>query len=476
MTNSTAERARLEQTLLALEHAAASRLKQARGQSLVTGPDTEAIRHHLQTGYDFAEAIPTATLVSDVLAMLTRWDLDSTHPRYFGLFNPPALPVTVIADALVAMLNPQVGTRTHAPAANEIEQHVLRHLAERIGFSADECAAHFTSGGQEANATAMATALAHHFPSVPDSGVRTLDGQPRLYVSEHAHHSLGKAAKFTGLGAQAVREVPALATGAMDVAALEARITADRGAGDLPFLVVATAGTTGIGSIDPLGALAELAAREHLWLHVDAAWGGGALMSDKLRVYLDGIERADSVTWDAHKWLDVPMGAGMLFYQRAASTGAVFRVSTGYVPEFEGDGSEPYLETFQWSRRFIGLKLFMALASLSTDGYARLVEHQCAVAEELRARLREEGWQIVNDTPLPLVCFTHEGIGGDPEAIQLLVEALQARGQVWVSRVLMPDGQAAVRASITSYATDGNDLQVLLDELRACTATTEQPP
>jgi glutamate/tyrosine decarboxylase-like PLP-dependent enzyme len=377
------------------------------------------------------------------------------------------LPITAAADALVSMLNPQVGTRTHAPAANEIEDHVLRCLAGRIGFDTDEYSGHFTSGGQEANTTAVACALARCFPEAPVVGLRGLSGQPTVYVSEHAHHSFHKAARLLGLGSGGVREIAADENGALDVGALNERLSADRAAGDLPFMVVGTAGSTGVGSIDPLGPLTELRDREHLWLHVDAAWGGGALMSDKLRGHLAGIEHADSVTWDAHKWLSVPMGAGMLFFRKGMPGADVFNVATGYVPAPRDGGVEPYLHTFQWSRRFIGLKLFMALAELGLDGYAQQVEHQCEVADALRVRLRAAGWNVVNRTPLPLVCFTHERLAGDPDLTGRLVDAVLAGGQAWVSRVLTPDGRAAVRAAITSYQTTEPDLDMLVEALDA---------
>jgi glutamate/tyrosine decarboxylase-like PLP-dependent enzyme len=457
----------LERLLVALREAAAARLDAVRNAPLVAESDPVAIQAHLDQRYDFAEPVPAGRLIADVISLLGRADLDSTHPRYFGLFNPPALPITAAADALVAMLNPQVGTRTHAPAANAIEEHVLRCLAGRIGFDPGACSGHFTSGGQEANTTALACALSARFPAAREAGLRALPGQPTVYVSEHGHHSLLKAARLLGFGSDAVREIASDESGAMRLDALTERIAADRAAGELPFMLVGTAGTTGIGSIDPLNALADLAATEDLWLHVDAAWGGGALMSDRLRGHLAGIERADSVTWDAHKWLNVPMGAGMVFFRSGHPGAEVFNVTTGYVPLPRNGGGEPYLQTFQWSRRFIGLKVFMALAELGLDGYARLVEHQCEMAGALRARLRRAGWTVVNHTPLPLVCFTHPSLAGDPDATGRLVDAVLASGRVWVSRIVTPDGQAAVRTSITSYQTQEKDLDILIDVLEA---------
>ena len=455
----------LQATLLTLEQHAYTRLQSARDRTLIVDPSPADIRRHLQANYPFAVPMPSHALLADVVAMLDRWELDSTHSRCFGLFNPPALPITAAADALVSIRNPQVGTYTHSPAANEIERHALDYLARRIGFDPGESGAHFTSGGQEANTTAVAMALAEYFPTLPDTGMRALSGQPRLYASELSHHSLVKATKLLGLGQQSLHLVGTDANGAMDVDALGRAIAEDRAAGDLPFMLVGTAGTTGTDSIDPLPALADVGRREQVWLHVDAAWGGGALMSDRLRIHLEGIEQADSVTWDAHKWLNVPMGAGMLFYRRGPSNNSMFRVTTGHVPSPPGGLAEPYQHTAQWSRRFIGLKVFMALASLSAAGYARLVEHQATMGDVLRDKLRGAGWRIVNQTPLPLVCCSRDDLEAGPDALQSLVDRLVKRGRVWVSQVTLPDGRAAIRACVTSYDATEEDLDVLVEEL-----------
>jgi len=174
-----------------------------------------------------------------------------------------------------------------------------------------------------------------------------------------------------------------------------------------PFLVAGTAGTTGAGIIDPLPALADLCARERLWLHVDAAWGGAAALVPEMRSVLAGIERADSITFDAHKWLSVPMGAGIFLTRHRDILDRTFRITTEYMPrEAEGmEVTEPYTHSMQWSRRFIGLKVFLTLAVAGWDGYAAAIRHQAAMGDLLRRELSENGWEIVNPTALPVVCF-----------------------------------------------------------------------
>lgn len=432
------------------------------------------IRRHLQERYSFQRPVGAGELVRDVAAMLERWGVQVTHPRYFGLFNPTVRPVSVAADALVAFYNPQLALWAHAPAANEIERHVLRFFLGRLGFDPDGAAAHFTSGGQEANHTAVIAALTHRFPALAAGGLRALEGQPTLYGSAEVHHSFQKIAHATGLGRGALRTVPVGADLRMDPAALERAVEEDRRQGCAPFLAVATAGTTAAGVIDPLPAVAEVARRHGLWLHVDAAWGGAALLSRRLRGHLDGIEAADSATWDAHKWLSVPMAAGMLFCRHPAVLARAFGTEAGsYVPKGVRGTRDAYATSLQWSRRCIGLKVFMALAELGAGGYEELVDHQAAMGEALRERLLGAGWRVVNRTPLPLVCFTHPRIEGGALSPRAVAKRVVAGGRAWVSTVHLATGQEALRACITSYRTTPEDLDILVEELERAVAARQ---
>src|SRR5262245_6506495 len=204
------------------------------------------IRARLAT-YDFAAPRPATDVLDDVASMLRTWNVHVVHPRYFGLFNPTALPEAVAAESLAAVVNPQMAAWSHSPAANEIERHALRALTSLVGFDVDATGAHFTTGGQESNLTALVAALAHRFPESVDGGVRAIPGAPVLYVSEEGHHSLVKAAGVTGLGRAAARMLPVTDDLRLDVAALRRAIDEDRAAGRAPFLVVGTAGTTGAG-------------------------------------------------------------------------------------------------------------------------------------------------------------------------------------------------------------------------------------
>jgi glutamate/tyrosine decarboxylase-like PLP-dependent enzyme len=227
---------------------------------------------------------------------------------------------------------------------------------------------------------------------------------------------------------------------------------------------VGTAGTTAAGVVDPLRALAEIADREDIWFHVDAAWGGSAALSARLRPLLDGIEQADSATWDAHKGMSVPMGAGMFFCRAPETLSRAFAVSATYMPASSGQ-LDPFACTPQWSRRAIGLKVLFALAELGIEGYGELVERQARMGDCLREKLLAAGWTVVNRTALPLVCFTHPQLDGDEELVRRLCSAVQERGRVWISSVLLAGQVSALRACITSFRTEESDLDVLVAEI-----------
>jgi len=218
--------------------------------------------------------------------------------------------------------------------------------------------------------------------------------------------------------------------------------------------------STAAGAIDPLPELARVCRAENLWFHVDAAWGGAAILSPALRGYLAGIEAADSVTCDAHKWFSVPMGAGMFFCRHREAVAEAFRADTSYMPgKTAGSVVDPYTASVQWSRRFIGLKLFLALAHHGEPGYVEMIERQAYLGDVLRDSLQRAGWRLVNATPLPLVCFTRDGL----DTTKFLA-ALYERQVAWMSEVRLR-GVSVLRACITSFRTTEPDLEWVVREM-----------
>jgi glutamate/tyrosine decarboxylase-like PLP-dependent enzyme len=425
---------------------------------IVPSVTPEQIRDHLSR-YDFTEPVPLEEVGADVEQMMREWHVQVTHPRYLGLFNPSVTFPAIVADTLVAMYNPQLATWRTSPAANEIERHTLAWLAARFGFP-DNALASFTSGGSEANLSAVIVALTRAFPQYGEHGLRRLPEPPALYLTGDAHHGFNKIAHMTGLGRNALRTVATDCRFRMDVEDLARRVAEDRKNGIAPFMVVGTAGTTTAGVIDPLPELVRFCRSENLWLHVDAAWGGAAIISPRLKGHLAGMESADSITCDAHKWFSVPMGAGMFFCRQPGAVTHAFSSETSFMPaKTAGPVVDPYTTSVQWSRRFIGLKLFLALAQYGEAGYAGMIEHQARMGDVLRESLRAAGWRIVNDTPLPLVCFTRDGL----DTARFLKD-LYARQIAWMSEVRL-GGAPVLRACITSIRTTESHIQRVVNEM-----------
>jgi aromatic-L-amino-acid decarboxylase len=304
-------------------------------------------------------------------------------------------------------------------------------------------------------------ALTRAFPDAGDHGLRHLRASPTVYVTSEAHLSFNKIAHMTGLGRRAIRTVATDRHLKMDLGDLARQVAADRHGGFAPFMVVGTAGTTAAGVIDPLPELARFCRSEGLWFHIDAAWGGAAVLSPRLRTYLGGIDAADSITCDAHKWFSVPMGAGMFFCRHPDAVSAAFHGEAFYMPrQTAGPVVDPYTTSPQWSRRFIGLKLFLALAHYGESGYVELLEHQTRMGDVLRESLKRAGWRVVNSTPLPLVCFTRDGL----DTTKFLA-ALYERQIAWMSEVQLGEDAPVLRACITSFRTTESDIDWVVREM-----------
>jgi glutamate/tyrosine decarboxylase-like PLP-dependent enzyme len=429
--------------------------------------DSGAIREALAP-FDFEQPVAPVEALDFAVEGLWRWQVHTPHPRYFGLFNPATTPMGIAADALVAAFNPQLAAWSHSPLATEVEQHLVRAFAGRFGFDPARTEGTFTSGGAEANHTALVTALNRAFPEIGRRGLMALRSQPILYVSPEAHHSFLKAARLSGLGTEAVREVRVDSSLRMIPEDLRTRIREDREAGLSPFLVVATLGSTSAGVLDPIAELAQVADEEGVWLHADAAWGGAAALAPELKPLIEGISRASSITFDAHKWLSVPMGAGLFLTRHAGILERTFKVSARYMPrEAASLGvADPYAHSMQWSRRFIGLKVFLSLAVAGWEGYAEAIRHQTAMGDLLRRRLREAGWVMVNDTPLPVVCFVDgEREGRSAPFLDAVAADVVGSGEAWISTVVLGEVGTALRACITNYRTGPEDVEALVASL-----------
>ena len=414
---------------------------------------------------DFLHPVDAVEALQLAANGLKDYQVHTPHPRYFGLFNPAPTTMGIVADALVAGFNPQLAAWSHSPFAAEVEQHLVRAIGSRFGYSPGAVDGAFASGGMEANHTAILAALTNRFPDFATKGLRSLDAQPVFYCSSESHHSFLKAARMCGLGMDSLRHIEIDDQLRMRPEALHKAIVYDTENNFAPFLVVGTAGTTNAGIIDPLPALADVAAKHNLWYHVDAAWGGGAAFVPELQPLLNGIERADSITFDAHKWLSVPMGAGLFLTRHNTILDRTFRVATAYMPKDAAglDIVDPHLHSMQWSRRFIGLKVFLSLLAAGWEGYAEAIRHQTRMGVVLREGLARAGWEIVNETPLPVVCFAKPG--ATAEEHQQIVSKIVRSGKAWISTTLLAGKRTVLRACVTNYRTQESDVAALIGDL-----------
>jgi glutamate/tyrosine decarboxylase-like PLP-dependent enzyme len=422
--------------------------------------DMTALRREL-AAFDFTQPRPLQELIDWAIGSLEHGTVHMTHPRYFGLFNPAPNFPSQCADRISGAFNPQLASSGSSPAPVAIEQHVIRAFAARAGLPED-AAGHFTTAGSEANYTALICALTRANERFASDGVRAFDGPVAFYTSRECQPAWHKIAHQAGVGRSALRLIATDGAGRMDVRALAEAVREDRRRGTVPVLISTTAGTTGAGMIDPLEPCATVAREHDVWYHVDAAWGGAALCSDRLRREMAGIELADSVTLDAHKWLATTMGCGMFITRHPAILSEAFRVGAEFMPS-SATSIDPYLNTVQWSRRFLGLRLFLALGAAGWQGYGAHVERAAQVIDSARERLAARGWSIANDSRLAVLCVLPPA--GSPP-VRDIVRRVLASGQAWVA-VAKLEGREVIRICATHGEITSADVDVLVSALEA---------
>lgn len=424
----------------------------------------------LLSPFTFEQPMEGQPLIDFVVHGLTQHQLHVRHPSYYGVFNPNPSFWGVAGETLSAAFNSQLASSTSSLFGVLVEQHLINFFARLMHYQpAEGC---FTSGGTEANHTAVLTALTRHFPEFSKKGIGS--HKPTLYVSTEAHHSFLKAARMCGLGTEAVREIGVGSDLTFRIDLLQDRIDADRRAGFEPFFLVGTIGTTSAGTIDPISDLCTLAERERLWLHTDAAWGGAAALLPEYRELFEAVGKTDSTTLDAHKWFSTPMSAGLFLTRHRGILERTFRVEESpYMPQDSSDRiQEPYSHSMSWSRRFIGLKLFMTLSRIGISGYRKVLSHQIEMGKILRHLLQEQGWTVVNQTELPVVCFTDASV--NPHTI---AQHLATSGRAWITTTkLTANSQTVLRAGISNHCTTKEDLKELVSLLSIARAARSSLP
>jgi len=384
--------------------------------------------------------------------------------NYFGLMNPTPTYIGVMAEALVAALNPQLATVKRAQLASKIEHETVRWVGERVGWPG-EFNGTFTSGGNEANFTGLALALAAKFPNAIDEGIASIGSQPVLYASDETHHSIDKSAGLLGVGRKALRRIPVNENVQLDPRILEQTIDADLASGKKPFCVVATAGTTNTGAVDELVALAEICRRYDLWLHVDGAYGGSAIFSDQHRSLLRGIEQADSITIDPHKWMAMPLAAGVILTCHPEMLERAFAVAAPYMPKAaESKGLDNSRISTQWTRRMNSLKLWLTLRVHGRKAYEEHIDRQLGLAQSFASWIRASAhFELAAPQILPIVAFRFNANLSQQslaEAHASIVEEVTRDGRRWISETSV-NGRSVLRMMVISYLTEERHLREL---------------
>ena len=410
-----------------------------------------------------------AKVLDDVCGELIEKGFHVPAANYFGLMNPTPTYLAVLAEAFVAALNPQLATLARSQLASKIEQETIRWIGERVGWKGPFNGT-FTSGGNEANFSALALALTAKFPNVATDGVRSIAGAPVVYASSEAHHSLDKSTGLLGIGRKAVRRIPVTDRIQMDLEQLDQGVRTDLAAGNVPFCVVATAGTTNSGAIDDLSAIAALCRKHKLWMHVDGAYGAAAIFSNKHRGLVRGIEQADSITVDPHKWLAMPFAAGVVLTSHPDLLKATFGVTTPYMPKVNTPlPPENFAISTQWTRRMNSLKLWLTLRVHGRAAYEEHIDRQIQLAEWFKRKVGDSPYFKLFAPPmLPIfnLCLREnlDTEENNTKALEAIVNDGTRDGRQWISTTLV-NGRTVIRVMIISYLTEQRHLEELLARL-----------
>jgi aromatic-L-amino-acid decarboxylase len=407
-----------------------------------------------------------ATALRDVLPHA----MGNGHPAFFGWVNPPPSPAGVIASLTAAAMNPSVVAGDHADV--HLERAVVRWLAELVGFPHAPGAGLLTSGASAATVVCLAGARRRALEGVGHDVRRDgLAGAPALtaYVPAEAHSCVQRGLELLGFGSAAMRGVP-LDGGRLDADALRAAIAADRANSSVPALLVGSAGTVNTGAIDPLDDLADVAAAEAIWFHVDGAYGAFGVLDPALAPRYGGMERADSLVLDPHKWLGVPVDAGCALVRHGDDLRDAFSLIPPYLRQQDPDPVGTFAEYgFEQTRPFRALKTWATVAALGRVGIAAQVARCNELARELAGMVeREPELELALAPQTSIVAFRARPAGCPPERLeavnQALPEAIQARGKAFVTGTVF-EGRETLRACILHPGTGSEQLATLVTEV-----------
>ena len=380
--------------------------------------------------------------------------------------NRPELRIAAFADLLASTLNANLTIWRSAPAPVELERLTINWVRQILGFP-PETGGLFVSGGSMANLAALAAARQTKDHSL---------GRLRMYASSATHFSITKAAALLGIGRENVQHVAVDERFRMRVDDLVARINADLEAGYVPFCVIGNAGTVDTGAVDPLGEIREVANRFQLWMHVDGSYGAFAILAPSARKLFAGMEQADSIALDPHKWLYLPVDVGCVIYRDPEIARTAFAHEAEYTRMFGEKEDEAFVcwdYGPELSRRFRALKVWMLLKGVGLDRLSEAIESNLACARHLESMVQaSDDFEMVAPVELSIFCFRHVPVqlrNQSPKAIdafnERLLLALQRDGSSYLSNAML-GGRFALRGCVLNYRTTLRDMEILLDDLR----------
>lgn len=429
----------------------------------------------------FDESFPEQGITTEeILECFTRdvvtHAMQVPSPRYYGQFNPTPLPIGVWADALASALNQNAGAWRNGPTSAMIEARVLRWLCELVGYGPQGFGV-LASGGTEANLIALKCARDRAQQTAAMKGLRSAPSDLCVYASEQCHFSIERSVDILGLGRASLRKIATDERFHLRTDALQEQIEADRKAGHTPCCVIGIAGATSTGVIDPLTEVAAVARENNCWYHVDAAYGGTLAFSEKHRGKLKGIELADSITFDPHKWMFVPFACGAVLVRDG---GRILRDSFDITPEYLNEdrgGADVEFDFFRYgqmgTRRFSSLKLWMALKFMGRQGYATVIDRQIELTEYLGSRLDTLiDFQRVGEIETAVCCFKFQPPGFDnldgveqDRLQQRLQQKIERSGEAWITTTVL-NGRRALRVNINSFLTERRHIDDLVELLQ----------
>lgn len=395
---------------------------------------------------------PMEAILADFRNLIVPATNHWNHPRFMAYFSVSASAPGILAEMLASTLNTNHMVWKSNPAATELEQVTLGWLREWLGLPPEFFGQIFDT----ASISTMHGIAAARAWAAPETRKIGAPREMTLYCSEHAHSSVEKGAMAIGVGQDNVRKVPADSEFRMCANTLAEMIRADRDAGRQPFCVVPTVGTTSITSIDPVPAVVEIAEREKLWVHVDAAYGGAAAVVPELSHLLDGCGRAHSLVMNPHKWLFTPIDVSAFYTRRPDVLRQAFSLVPEYLKTAEGDRALNFMDYgVPLGRRFRALKLWFVMRYFGREGIASIIRNHVQWAAELAAAIAQDSrFELTAPVPFSLVCFRYRGSN---EQNQALIEKLNASGQVFLSGNTMK-GVFMIRLAIGNMRTTREDV------------------